>query len=166
MEQRPCGRSEAPAGTEGRLDYSSPAAVAGLHAGRERATLTQKKTGWPAQFELTDQTRPSVQDWLSQLGAKRSQHWFTSRFRNRLHLSEHVNMHALSTDGLRVQVSSVPVTALTQCVGRRRPRSTRTGNLRAIQLLLLLGHTKLEGTVRSLGVEMEDALNISEQVEL
>ena len=42
----------------------------------------------------------------------------------------------------------------------------KTGNLRAIQLLLLLGHTKLEGTVRSLGVEMEDALNISEQVEL
>jgi site-specific recombinase XerC len=40
----------------------------------------------------------------------------------------------------------------------------KTGNLRAVQLLL--GHTKLESTVRYLGVEVDDALSISEQVEL
>jgi site-specific recombinase XerC len=40
----------------------------------------------------------------------------------------------------------------------------KTGNLRAVQLLL--GHTKLESTVRYLGIEVEDALSISEQVEL
>jgi site-specific recombinase XerD len=40
----------------------------------------------------------------------------------------------------------------------------KAGNLRAVQLLL--GHTKLESTVRYLGVEVDDALNISEQVEL
>jgi len=39
-----------------------------------------------------------------------------------------------------------------------------TGNLRAVQLLL--GHTKLESTVRYLGIEVDDALSISEQVEL
>jgi len=40
----------------------------------------------------------------------------------------------------------------------------RTGNLRAVQILL--GHTKLESTVRYLGVEVEDALTISEQTEI
>ena len=40
----------------------------------------------------------------------------------------------------------------------------KTGNLRAVQLLLR--HTKLESTVRYLGIEVDDALSISEQVEL
>lgn len=40
----------------------------------------------------------------------------------------------------------------------------KTGNLRAVELLL--GHTKLESTVRYLGIEVDDALAISEQVEL
>ncbi len=40
----------------------------------------------------------------------------------------------------------------------------RTGNLRAVQLLL--GHTKLESTVRYLGIEVDDALATSEQVDI
>ena len=40
----------------------------------------------------------------------------------------------------------------------------KTGNLRAVQLLL--GHTKIESTVRYLGIEVDDALTLSEQVEL
>jgi site-specific recombinase XerC len=40
----------------------------------------------------------------------------------------------------------------------------KTGNLRAVQLLL--GHTKLESTVRYLGIEVDDALKIAEQIEL
>ena len=39
-----------------------------------------------------------------------------------------------------------------------------TGNLRAVQLLL--GHTKIESTVRYLGIDIDDALAISEQVEV
>jgi site-specific recombinase XerC len=40
----------------------------------------------------------------------------------------------------------------------------KTGNLRAVQLLL--GHPKLESTVRYLGIEVDDALSLPEQVEL
>jgi site-specific recombinase XerC len=50
----------------------------------------------------------------------------------------------------------------------RRTKATliykRTKNLRAVQLLL--GHTKLESTVRYLGIEVGDALEISEQTEI
>jgi len=50
----------------------------------------------------------------------------------------------------------------------RRTRATliyrRTGNLRAVQLLL--GHTKIESTVRYLGIEVDDALAIAEQVDV
>ena len=40
----------------------------------------------------------------------------------------------------------------------------KTGNLRAVQILL--GHSKLESTVRYLGIEIDDALRIAEQIEL
>jgi len=50
----------------------------------------------------------------------------------------------------------------------RRTKATliyrRTGNLRAVQILL--GHSKVESTVRYLGIEIEDALAISEQVDV
>jgi hypothetical protein len=42
---------------------------------------------------------------------------------------------------------------------RRRPGAYR-------MLTLLLGHTKLESTVRYLGIEVEDALELSEQTEV
>jgi integrase len=50
----------------------------------------------------------------------------------------------------------------------RRTKATliyrRTGNLRAVQLLL--GHTKVESTVRYLGVEVDDALELAEQIDV
>ena len=53
----------------------------------------------------------------------------------------------------------VPLEAADSIASRRR-----TKNLRAVQLLL--GHTRLESTVRYLGIEVEDALEIAEQTEV
>src|SRR5271167_2277541 len=75
--------------------------------------------------------------------------------------SRHDSMHGLSTPGLRAPGLTAPPMA-------RRTKAAqiyeKTGNLRAVQLLL--GHTKLESTVRYLGIEVDDALNIAEQIEL
>jgi integrase len=50
----------------------------------------------------------------------------------------------------------------------RRTKATliykKTGNLRAVQLLL--GHTKIENTVRYLGIEVDDALAVAEQIDV
>jgi integrase len=50
----------------------------------------------------------------------------------------------------------------------RRTKATliyrRTGNLRAVQLLL--GHRKIESTVRYLGIEVDDALAMAEQIDV
>ena len=54
---------------------------------RDRATVIQKKTGRPVQFEITEQTRAAVQDLLSSLGARNGRYLFPSRFRERPHIS-------------------------------------------------------------------------------
>jgi integrase len=131
---------------------------------RERTTVTQKKTGRPVQFELTDQTRASVQDWLTQLDAKRKQHLFPSRFLEQPHIS--TRQYARIVHGWVISAGLDSSAYGTHSMRRTKVAQIykRTGNLRAVQLLL--GHTKLESTVRYLGIEVEDALSISEQVEL
>jgi len=54
---------------------------------RERATVVQKKTGRPVQFEITEQTRAAVGEWLAGLGDGKGRSLFPSRFRERPHLS-------------------------------------------------------------------------------
>src|SRR5436305_6999650 len=54
---------------------------------RDRATIVQKKTGRPVQFEITEQTRASIQRWLPSVEARQGQYLFPSRFRPQSHLS-------------------------------------------------------------------------------
>jgi site-specific recombinase XerC len=131
---------------------------------RDRAVVIQKKTRRPVQFELTDQTRSSVQDWLDHRGKIGSDYVFPSRISKRPHIS--------TRQYARIVKKWVASAGLdSSAYGTHSMRRTKaaliykkTGNLRAVQLLL--GHTKLESTVRYLGIEVDDALNISEQVEL
>ena len=131
---------------------------------RDRATIIQKKTGRPVQFEITEQTRASIQAWLPKVAARDGKDLFPSRFRAQPHLSTrqyaqivHAWVESAGLDGSAYGTHSMRRTKAAQIY-------KKTGNLRAVQLLL--GHTKLESTVRYLGIEVDDALSISELVEL
>ena len=131
---------------------------------RDRTTVIQKKTDRPVQFEITEQTRASIRDWLPSVAARRGQYLFPSRLQAQPHLSTrqyarivHAWVASVGLDSTAYGTHSMRRTKAAQIY-------KKTGNLRAVQLLL--GHTKLESTVRYLGIEVEDALSISEQMEL
>ncbi|MCP3402103.1 MULTISPECIES: tyrosine-type recombinase/integrase [unclassified Bradyrhizobium] len=128
----------------------------------DRATVRQKKTGRPVKFELTESARQAIDDYLRVTGKKSGEYLFTGRrlsgymtTRQYARLLSHwadigLDPHLFGTHSLR------------------RTKATliyrRTGNLRAVQLLL--GHTKIESTVRYHGIEVDDALVIAEQVDI
>jgi integrase len=131
---------------------------------RDRGTVIQKKTGRPVQFEITEQTRASIGDWLSETDQRAGRYLFPSRFRAQPHLSTrqyarivHAWVESAGLDSSAYGTHSMRRTKVAQIY-------RKTGDLRAVQLLL--GHTKLESTVRYLGIEVDDALSIAEQVEL
>ena len=131
---------------------------------RDRATIIQKKTGRPVQFELTEQTRASVEDWLAILKIRDGRFLFPSRVHEEPHIS--TRQYARMVHGW-VRSAGLDDSAYGTHSMRRTKAAQiykKTGNLRAVQLLL--GHSKLESTVRYLGIEVDDALSISEQVEL
>ncbi len=131
---------------------------------RHRATVIQKKTGQPVQFEVTEQTRGSLIAWLIHRGGSLDDYVFPSRAHEGKHLSTRQYARLV---GEWVEAAGLGRSAY----GTHSLRRTkvvliykRTGNLRAVQILL--GHTKLEGTVRYLGVDAEDALTLSEATEI
>src|SRR5262245_61198454 len=128
----------------------------------ERATVRQRKTGRPVKFELTEQTRQAIEDYLRASGRKPGEFLFASlRQRARCMTTRHYARLVAQWIG---SIGLDPRLFGTHSL--RRTKATliyrRTGNLRAVQLLL--GHTKIESTVRYLGIEVEDALTIAEQV--
>lgn len=131
---------------------------------KERAIVIQQKTGRPVQFELTEQTRESVRDWLAEQHLQEGDYLFPSRVRLSPHLS--TRQYARIVDQWVASIGLDPGKYGTHSMRRTKASLIykKTGNLRAVQLLL--GHTKLESTVRYLGVEVDDALHIAEQVEL
>jgi integrase len=130
----------------------------------DRATVRQKKTGRPVKFELTDQSRQAVDDFLKAAGKKPGEYLFTGRRRPSQAMT--TRQYARLLAGWVASIGLDPKVFGTHSL--RRTKATliyrRTGNLRAVQLLL--GHTKIESTVRYLGIEVDDALSIAEQVEV
>ena len=125
-----------------------------------RATIVQRKTGRPVQFELTDQTRQSVAAWLRHTGRSAPDYLFPGRRWRQGHLS--TRQYARLVQGWVSSIGLDPAMYGTHSLRRTKPTLIyrQTKNLRAVQLLL--GHTKLESTVRYLGIELEDALEIAE----
>ena len=130
----------------------------------DRATVRQKKTGRPVKFELTDQTRQAVDDYLKAAGKKPGDFLFTGRrgFGQCITTRQYSRLLSewIASMGLDPKLFGTH--------SLRRTKATliyrRTGNLRAVQLLL--GHTKIESTVRYLGIDGDDALAIAEQVDV
>ena len=129
-----------------------------------RAVVMQQKTHRPVQFEITEQTRDSLASWICQAKLKSDDYLFPSRIHDSPHLS--TRQYARIVEHWVKSIGLDPSAYGTHAM--RRTKATlvyrRTKNLRAVQLLL--GHTKLESTVRYLGIEVEDALEISEQTEI
>jgi integrase len=126
-----------------------------------RTMVMQQKTQRPVQFELTEQTRESLVAWIRSAGIHSEDYLFPSR----LHASPHLStrQYARIVRGW-IREIGLDASAYGTHTLRRTKASLiyrRTKNLRVVQLLL--GHTKLESTVRYLGIEVDDALEISEQ---
>ncbi len=129
-----------------------------------RASIIQRKTQRPVQFEITEPTRTAVVAWIERAHLGNGQYLFPSRIKDSLHVS--------TRQYARIVHRWVTAAGLNSSAygthSMRRTKATliykKTKNLRAVQLLL--GHSKLESTVRYLGIEVDDALEISEQTEI
>jgi len=129
-----------------------------------RAMVSQQKTGRLVQLEITEQTREAITQWLKKMNLSGTDFLFPSRQKNSAHLS--TRQYARIVEGWVTDIGLDSNSYGTHSLRRTKPTLIykRTKNLRAVQLLL--GHTKLESTVRYLGIEVDDALEIVEQTEI
>jgi integrase len=130
----------------------------------DRATIRQSKTGQPVRFELTEQTRQTVDDYLTSVGKKPGEFLFAGRRSTKQSITTRQYARLVSEWAASIGLDA----HIFGTHSLRRTKATliyrRTGNLRAVQLLL--GHRKIESTARYLGVEVDDALTIAEQVDI
>jgi integrase len=130
----------------------------------DRATVRQRKPGRPVRFELSEQTREAADDYLKIANKRSGEFLFTSCRATQRSMTTRQYARLVSDwiGGVGLDPRLFGTHSL------RRTTATliyrRTGNLRAVQLLL--GHTKIESTVRYLGIEVDDALAIAEQVDV
>ena len=131
---------------------------------RTRAMVIQQKTGRPVQFELLELARTSILDWLERRGGTLEDSAFPSRTDPGQHIS--TRQYARLVDEWVTAVGLRREDYGTHSLRRTKAAIIykQAGNLRAVQILL--GHTKIETTVRYLGVEVEDALALAEGTEV
>jgi integrase len=129
-----------------------------------RASIIQQKTGQPVRFEITDQIRAAVQQWMAAANLRGDTWLFANRVRPAVHITTRQYVRIFKTWVAMIGLD--PSVYGTHSIHRTKARIIykRTKNLRAVQLLL--GHTKLESTVRYLGVEVDDALEMAEYTEI
>jgi len=129
-----------------------------------RTIVMQQKTQRPVQFEITEPTRKSVFPWIRHAALKAEDYLFPSRIRRSPHLS--TRQYARIVEAWVTEIGLDAAAYGTHTMRRTKASLIyrRTKNLRAVQLLL--GHSKLESTVRYLGIEVDDALEMAEQTEV
>lgn len=131
----------------------------------DRATRRQKKTGRPVRFELTDQTRMAIDDYLRRTGRQPGQFLFAGR-KDKGKRGLTIRQYARLVQEWVASIGLDPAKFGTHSLRRTKAVMIyrRTGNLRAVQLLL--GHSKIESTVRYLGIEVDDAIEIAEKIDI
>jgi len=131
---------------------------------RDRASVVQNKTGRPVQFEVSENTRRSVLAWVTSRPMLGQIFLFPSRFHGSPHIS--TRQYARLVDDWVSAIGLDPSGYGTHSLRRTKAALIyrKTGNPRAVQLLL--GHTKVDSTVRYLGVELDDALSIAEKMDI
>ncbi|WP_379552469.1 tyrosine-type recombinase/integrase [Qipengyuania sp. DGS5-3] len=131
---------------------------------RTRSTITQRKTGRPVQFEIASDARASLFAWLELRGGDVVDYVFPSRVDHTRHLStrQYARLVDEWVEAMGLRADEYGTHSL------RRTKASiiyrATANIRAIQILL--GHSKIENTVRYLGVDIEDALTLAEKTEI
>jgi len=131
---------------------------------QSRAILVQQKTGKPVQFEITKKTREAINSWIKVCYLKTDDYLFPSRVKESQHLS--TRQYSRIVKRWITSIGLDPTAYGTHSMRRTKASLIykRTKNLRAVQILL--GHTKLESTVKYLGVEVDDALELSEHTDI
>jgi integrase len=129
-----------------------------------RAMVMQQKTQQPVQFEIMEQTRTAIGNWITHAKLNKSDYLFKSRYKNSPHIS--TRQYARIVGTWVSEIGLDPAAYGTHSLRRTKASLIyrRTKNLRAVQILL--GHTKLESTIRYLGIEVDDALEIAELTEV
>lgn len=129
-----------------------------------RAMVIQRKTNNPVKFEITEPTRDAIEKWVEQSNLGMQQYLFPSRKDQEKHIT--TRQYSRIVKSWAQLASREPSDYGTHSL--RRTKATliyrRTKNLRAVQISL--GHTKIESTVRYLGIEVDDALEMAEQTEI
>lgn len=128
-----------------------------------RAIIMQQKTGRPVQFEITESTREAVGAWIKEAKLRSDDYLFPSRMHESPHLG--TRQYARIVDNWVRQIGLDPAAYGTHSMRRTKASLIyrRTKNLRAVQLLL--GHAKIESTVRYLGIDVDDAHEMAEDTE-
>lgn len=131
---------------------------------RGRVSVLQSKTKRPAQCELTENTRKTVLPWVTSPEMFACGFLFPSRFHDRPHISTRLYGRLVRdwVTAIGLEPSGYGTCSLRRTKAAEIYR--KTGNLRALQLLL--GHAKVDSTVRYFGVELEDALSIAERIDI
>ncbi len=131
---------------------------------RDRVTVVQSKTKRPVQFEVSENTRDSIWNWVGRPEMLACACLFPSRLHDRPHVStrQYARLVREWVSAIGLDPSSYGTHSLRRTKAAQIYR--KTGNLRAVQLLL--GHAKVDSTVRYLGVELEDALSIAEKIDI
>lgn len=130
----------------------------------DRAAIRQKKTGRPVRFELTDHTRQVIDQYLRLTNRKTGQFLFAGRGNTDRGLT--TRQYARLVQDWVASIGLDPAKFGTHSLRRTKAVLIyrRIGNLRAVQLLL--GHSKIESTVRYLGIEVDDAIEIAEKIDI